>query len=221
MRESVPEADEGESGGFAFWIVAGLAVAVGFSVVLFAPRFYSVQRTAALPVFQQEPNRVEVAPVVAGPAPEMPVLGHAERYSGRTVDEMGRIADGVCAQLLQASQTPQAQAEVAMLTCRLTEAPARYCSRGQRQKITADIINYFRGIEQANATLAANKVTTKIEPDVKVIDGIEGLMRGGYLMKPQRDDIGANVSRPLREQFNRVVGNLVACVEKPWWQIWK
>jgi len=25
----------------------------------------------------------------------------------------------------------------------------------------------------------------------------------------------------LREQFNRVVGNLVACVEKPWWQIWK
>jgi len=220
MRESVPEADESEGGKGAFWAVAVGAVVVGFGVVMFAPRFYSVQRTAALPVFQQE-VRNEAAPVAAGPPPEMPVLGNVERYSGKNLDQMGRIADGICTQFVQASQLPQAQTEVAMLRCRLTEAPPRYCSGGQRQKITADIINYFRGIEQANATLAANKVATKIEPDAKVIDGIEGLMRGGYLMKPQRDDIGANVPRSLREQFNRVVGNLVACVEKPWWQIWK
>jgi hypothetical protein len=221
MRDSVPETEAREGSSLAFWAVAAGAVVVGFGVVLFVPRFYSIQRTSSLPVFQQE-VRVETAPVTAGPRPEMPVLGNAERYKGKNVEQMGRIADGVCAQFVQASQVPPAQAEVAMLSCRLTEAPPRYCSGGQRQKIAADIINYFRGLEQANATLAANKVATKIEPDARVIEGIEGLMRLGYLMRPQRDDIGANVPRAYREQFGRVVGNLVVCVEKkPWWQVWK
>ena len=39
------------SGGFKipFGLVAGLAVVAGFLLVLFLPKFYPVQRTAALP----------------------------------------------------------------------------------------------------------------------------------------------------------------------------
>ena len=39
------------------------------------------------------------------------------------------------------------------LACQLTEAPARYCSRSLRQKITANVIDYFRGIENTNMSL--------------------------------------------------------------------
>jgi hypothetical protein len=209
-------------GGVPFWAVAAGAMIVGFAVVLFAPRLYSVQRTATLPAFQQAASRSDAAsaevPLVT---PENPALRDPNRYVGKNVDEIGRIADAVCA------QTSRAAGEIALLACRLTEAPARYCSRAQRQKITADIINHMRGIEQANAALAFNAkaspgaLVAKVEPDPRVIEGIEGLMRGGYLMAPQRADIGANVPRPLREQFARVVGSLVACPEKPWWQVWK
>ena len=62
---------QGEGKNVKFWVVAVCAVVVGFAVVLFTPRIYSVQRTAALPTFQETRDRIEaetrgeMAPAVA------------------------------------------------------------------------------------------------------------------------------------------------------------
>ena len=39
------------------------------------------------------------------------------------------------------------------LHCFLTEAPARFCAPNQKRKATADVINYFKGIEYTNAAV--------------------------------------------------------------------
>ena len=44
------------------------------------------------------------------------------------------------------------------LHCLLTEVPARFCAPNQKRKATADIINYFKGIEYANTAVAAAKI---------------------------------------------------------------
>ena len=103
----------------------------------------------------------------------------AERYAGKSAEEIARIADAICApragSILLAplngeEQSPKAKAEFdrakqalrmagtsAIRTngspVSLTEAPARYCSRSLRQKITADVIDYFRAIENTNLSL--------------------------------------------------------------------
>jgi len=47
------------------------------------------------------------------------------------------------------------------------------------------------------------------------------LIRAGYLLKPQRDDIGTSVSRLIKERLDRVVGNKAYCPEAPWWAFWR
>jgi hypothetical protein len=54
-----------------------------------------------------------------------------------------------------------------------------------------------------------------------VIGGIEGLIRAGYLLKAQRDDIGTSVPRPIKERLDRIVGNKAHCPETPWWAFWR
>ena len=45
------------------------------------------------------------------------------------------------------------------LHCFLTEAPARFCAPNLKRKATADVINYFKGIEYTNtAIVVAAKV---------------------------------------------------------------
>ena len=225
--------------GLPFWIVTACAVAVGFTVVLFAPRFYTVQRTAALPTFKDMLGRADSGSDGQGPAITRDAApGNAARYVGKCPDEMARIADAVCLQRPasramspspnSAEQKPSSQAKTnqAMeafasggsvadendrLHCQLTEAPARYCAPSQRQKITADVINYFRAIENMNASMQlALKIQQTVGPDrnrlsqdpeaalgkfavdPRVIEGVEGLIRAGYLLKPQREDIGAS-----------------------------
>jgi len=199
-------------GGLPFWIVTVCAVAVGFTVVLFAPRFYTVQRTAALPAFMEMQGRTESASLgQSSTGSEAPV--NPARYAGKSPDEIGKIADSVCAPRPPDGPTSLAyQGE--RLHCLLTEAPARYCSPIQRSKITAAIINHFRIVEHA-ATVA------KIEVEPRVLVAIEGLMRAGYLLKPQRDDIGASVPRELKGRFARIVGNKAPCPAPPWWAVWR
>jgi len=96
----------------------------------------------------------------------------------------------------------------------LTEGLPRYCSAIQRSKITAAIINHFRVVEHAAAM-------GKIEVEPRVLTAIEGLIRTGYILKPQRDDIGTVAPREIRERFARVVGNKLPCPDPPWWAIWK
>ena len=54
-----------------------------------------------------------------------------------------------------------------------------------------------------------------------MIEGVEGLIRAGYLVKAQRDDIGTSVPRPIKERLDRVVGNKANCPEAPWWAFWR
>jgi hypothetical protein len=241
-------------GGLPFWLIAAAAVAIGFAGVMFAPRFFSSHSTGV--VYVEAPR---------APAGAAPAAAAADRYAGKSPDEVARIADAVCASragsVLLApingeEQSPKAKAEFERakqtvangknvpdqnerLACQLTEAPARYCSRSLRQKITAGIIDYVRGIENTNMSMrmyftaqAAITLDTSrgkvnpdgigaFAPDPRVIEGVEGLIRAGYLTKPQRDDIGTSAPRPIRERLDRVVGNKVHCPETPWWAFWR
>ncbi len=229
-----------QGGGFKipFGLLAGVAVIVGFVLVLFTPKIYSVQRTAALPVFKDVRRDEAPAPPAAAVAPT-PVAAPAPPaaksvYASKSVDEAGKIADGVCEHRMNnAPQRGQAAVEV-KLHCFLSEGTARFCNGAQARKATADIINYFKGIEYTNKAMvmAANmpfrspsadtaQPPQPLTPDPRVADAVEGLMRAGYLNRGHREDIGANVPRDYKERFARVVGIKSPCPEPPWWAVWK
>jgi hypothetical protein len=236
-----------QGGGFKipFGLLAGVAVALGFVVVLFTPKIYSVQRTAALPAFKearQEPVAAAPQPVVAAQPvaaahPVAPAAAAAKSaYAGKNADEAARIADAVCEQrLINAPQRGQAAVE-AKLHCFLSEGTARFCTGSQARKATADIINYFKGIEYTNTALIVaakmpgpfrspsvdtSQPPTPLTPDPRVAEAIEGLMRAGYLNRGHREDIGANVPRDYKERFARIVGIQSPCSAPPWWAVWK
>ena len=234
----------GQGGGFRipFGLVAGAAVVVGFLLVLFTPKIYPVQRTAALPAFKE--MRQEPAPAAPAPAPVVATQPAAaaqppaakSAYAGKGADEAAKIADAVCEQRMTAApQRGQAAAE-AKLHCYLSEGTARFCTGSQARKATADIINYFKGIEYTNtALIVAAKVpgpfrspaadTTQppapLTPDPRVAEAIEGLMRAGYLNRGHREDIAANVPRDYKERFARIVGIQSPCPAPPWWAVWR
>lgn len=238
-----------------FWLVTAAAVGIGFAVVMLVPRFYGGHRT----VLVMHTETSAPAPAAAAPAPP-----GAERHTGKSLEEVAKLADAFCAPragsillapLSGAERSPKAKAEFDrakqvfdsggsapdqndQLACQLTEAPARYCSRSLKQKITANVIDYFKGIETTNTSLRmVHKAQAMISldrsrgnadgplgsftADPKVIEGVEGLIRAGYLLKPQRDDIGTSVPRPIKERLDRVVGNKTPCPETPWWAFWR
>jgi hypothetical protein len=209
IRET-SEAPDANGGGLSFWIVTAVAVAVGFTVVMFAPRLYTVQRTAALPAFKE--FRAEAAQLVQT-ASVAALAADPARYEGKSADEIGRIADAICA-----PRQPDGRASIAdqsqQLHCLLTEGLPRYCSAIQRSKITAAIINHLRVIEHAAAI-------SKTEVEPRVLTAIEDLIRAGYLLKPQRDDVGTVAPREIRARFAHIVGNKLPCPDPPWWAIWK
>jgi hypothetical protein len=267
-------------GGVPFWAIAVGAAVAGFGIVLFAPRFFTTQRTAALPDFQEAvsrsadggqvpaPERQAVAPpasvqlapaqpapaaapqpVKARPAAIQPAPAPVSRYAGKAPEEVVRLSDAVCEQRAQAVRNgvqpaprnaPGRQEEGGnghkvtaadeKLHCFLTEAPARFCAPNQKRKAAADVINYFKGIEYTNAAVvvaakvAAMKpsgeaavVLNKAEIDPRVVEAIEAVIRAGYLTKANRDEIGANVPRELKDRFARIVGSTPPCPKPPWW----
>jgi hypothetical protein len=211
MRETGYQAAEPGRSRLPFWILTVCAVAVGFTVVLFAPRFYTPQRTAALPTFKDTVTREQPSAPAQIVAPE--IAGNPARYAGKSVEDIAKIADSVCTPRATSGPTGiPFQSE--RLHCLLTEAPARYCAPIQRSKITAAIIDHFRIVEHA-AKVA------KIEVEPRILVAIEGLIRAGYLLKPQREDIASILPREIKERFARVVGNKPPCPETPWWQVWK
>jgi hypothetical protein len=209
IRETADE-PASDSSSLSFWIVTVVAIAVGFTVVMLAPRLYTVQRTAALPAFKNV--RVESAlPVQSASAAAL--LADPARYDGKSADEIAKIAEAICAPR-QSDRRANLADQSEQLHCLLTEGPARYCSPMQRSRITAAIINHFRIVEHAAALSK-----TDVEP--RVLAAIEGLIRTGYLLKPQRDDIGTVAPREIRERFTRIVANKLPCPDPPWWAIWK
>ena len=231
-RGSRPVAVQGGGFRIPFGLVAGAAVAVGFLLVVFTPKIYSVQRTAALPAFK-EARQEPAASAAAAPTATVPAVAPVtSAYAGKSADEVGKIADAVCEQLLvNAPQRGQAAVE-AKLQCFLSQGTARFCNGTQARKATADIINYFKGIEYTNKAMAMAasmpfrsndhvQPSTPLTPDPRVADAIEGLMRAGYLNRGHREDIAANVPRAYKERFARVVGIKPPCPAPPWWAIWK
>jgi hypothetical protein len=271
-------------GGLPFWAIAVGAAVVGFGIVLLAPRFFTMQRTAALPDFQEAASRTQPAessqapaPGQAAPppapvhlAPAQPVQAMApqpakvqpasapvapvSRYAGKTPEEVVRASDAACehrALVVRNGGAPPPRSPAPAgnsqgkqddsggsshkitaadekLYCLLTEAPSRFCAPNQKRKVTADVINYFKGIEYTNAAAAlaakvaapkpdGSAVLNKAEIDPRVVEGIEGLMRAGYLTKANRDEIGANVPRELKDRFARIVGSTPSCPKPPWW----
>jgi hypothetical protein len=272
---SAPRVSSG-GGGAPFWAVAVVAAVVGFGIVLFTPRFFTTQRTAALPDFQEAasrppdggqgsaPERHAVAPPVsvqlvpapaaasqpvksqpapaqpALPAPAQPAAAPASRYAGKAPEEVVRVSDAVCEQRMQAVRNGvqpaprggghKITAADEKLHCFLTEAPSRFCAPNQKRKVAADVINYFKGIEYTNAAVVvaakvaamkpggeAPAVLNKAEIDPRVVEAIEGVMRAGYLTKANREEIGANVPRELKDRFARIVGSTPPCPKPPWW----
>jgi hypothetical protein len=261
------------SAGFKvpFGVLAAGAVILGFVVVMLTPRLYSVQRTAALPDFRESRERSD-SPIQAAMTAAVPpnlAAPNPAQYAGKNADEIAKIADGVCAQRVAMarnalpSRAPAnvparkvtddlGNSKVAIdnerLSCFLSEGVPRFCSGSQKRKATADIINYFKGIEYTNAALgvaqkviempghipapfkpdpaeaAARKAAQAeimLTPDPRVVEAIEGLMRAGYLTKAHRDDIAVSVPRAYKERFARIAGNKAPCPEPPWWAVWK
>jgi hypothetical protein len=243
-------ASSGGGGNLTFYLVAGIAVAVGFGIVLFMPKIFSVQRTASLPVFHETISREAAASAkntVVVPGTVQPA--DPSGYAGKSADEAARIADAVCARTAPARPNGSAARQNASfsadtiphenekLHCFLSEGPARFCAANQSRKATADVINYFKGIEYANAAAAiAAKLTgtparvpgvesaprgAKLAPDPRVIVAVEGLMKTGYLSRAQREEIGANVPPDVKHRFALVIANASPCPKPPWWAVWK
>ena len=142
----------------------------------------------------------------------------------------------MCEQRLTAAPQRGQAAVEAKLHCFLSEGTARFCTGGQARKATADIINYFKGIEYTNTAMVVaakmpgpfrspsadtNQPPTPLTPDPRVAEAIEGLMRAGYLNRGHREDIAANVPRDYKERFARIVGIQSPCPAPPWWAVWK
>src|SRR5437868_1521444 len=94
IRDTGYEPESSGSSGFSFWIVTVCAVAVGFTVVMLAPRLYTAQRTAALPAFK-DVRAETVQPVQSSTAAAL--AADPMRYAAKSAEEMGRIADSICA----------------------------------------------------------------------------------------------------------------------------
>jgi len=248
----------GNGGGVLFWIVAAGAGAIAFAVVLLGPRFFTAQRTASLPAFQErtapaetaaplQPAPVETAAVQPA-VPVQPVAPQVQpaqpsRYANKTPEEIVRTADAVCEQRSQSirmggqPERPAARrasgpddgghkitAADEKLHCFLTEAVQRFCAPNQKRKAAADAINYFKGIEYANAAASlAVKMQGTVLPigqaaiDPAVVDALEAIIRAGYLTKAQRDEIGANTPRDIKDRLARIVPNAPPCPKPPWW----
>ena len=241
LRDTRPaprsSSSSGGGGGIPFWAIAAGAAALGFAIVLFTPRFYTMQRTAALPDVQsaqRPPEPAESAPphaaapqAAVAQAPEAP----ASRYAGKAPEEVVRTVEVVCderARVLRgaSSGTSGPKAADEKLHCFLTEAPARFCAPNLKRKATADVINYFKGIEYTNKAIvvaarlkgtAADGMLGAATIDPRVVEAVEGLMRAGYLTKAHRDEIAANVPAEIKDRFARVIGSTPACPKPPWW----
>ena len=247
-------ASSGGGGNLSFYLVAAAAVLVGFGVVLFVPKILSGQRGASLPASHEVASREAAVTQNAGAAPAAPASAPVSSYAGKGTDEVAMIADAVCARDRRAARPntpaqpgfrPQNNAFTAdsipheneKLHCFLSEGLPRFCSATQARKATADVINYFKGIEYANAAAAiAAKLTggparvpglesvpagAKLAPDPQVIVAVEGLMKAGYLSRGQREEIGASVPPPVKERFARVIANVSICPKPPWWAVWR
>jgi hypothetical protein len=88
MREErgrQPMAATGAGFKLPFGLLAGAAVVLGFVVVMFTPKIYSVQRTAALPEFKEARERTVSPEPVLRWQRRRPIA--SAQYAGKSTDE--------------------------------------------------------------------------------------------------------------------------------------
>lgn len=228
LREDVrrgPSSDEGGSGKSFGLIFATCGLVIGFALVMFVPRFFQTGGTATVTV-RDAPRPEANAPVSS-----------AARYAGKNADQIGLIADDVCAQRVKTAKAPRLAGEPLtdflnadglahandQMTCLLTEGPARFCSNAQRRMIVEEVTLYFRGIELANKSGAVKGPDGRgVLPDPRVLSAIEARLRDGQLTTANRDVLSADAPRWVRDRLVKIEPRKATlCPEKPWWQVWK
>jgi hypothetical protein len=221
--------------------IAGGAAAVAFGLFLLVPRF--LPQTAALPALKDVKARIESkAPGSAAPRQNDPAADPA-RYAGKSPEDMGKIADEVCLRRTQARDpnwtdgprlTGRALADfhlddinaVNELTqCLITEAPGRFCSSVDRNMLSAEIVHYFLAVAHLKQIMLKVQATRPTAPEInvdpKIIAAIEARLNDGYLTAANRDQFNASVPVGVRERFSRIKPQQSACMEKPWWAVWR
>jgi hypothetical protein len=163
-------------------IVASVgAIAIGLAAAhyLFFPplrtvRVVPLQPSAAIPTFSQTRNDIEAgrasSPAVAAPQTAATRID-PKTVAGKSADEIGKIADGVCFARAHAryphwSKTPRLTTKSLnefspqdmnhfneLMHCLITEAPVRYCSSSQRRMIAEEISYYFLATGYLNKSL--------------------------------------------------------------------
>jgi hypothetical protein len=233
LRDDVrrgPSPEDGGSGKSYGLIFATCGLVIGFALVMFVPRFF-FQSSGTATVRDVGAPR----PGVETKAPENAVS--PTRYAGKNADQIGLIADDVCAQRVQTAKAPRLAGEPLtdflnadglkrvndQITCLLTEAPARYCSNAQRRMIVEEITIYFRGIELANKSGAVKGPDGRtVVPDSRILSAIEARLRDGQLTSANRDALSADAPRWVRDRLVKIEPHKATlCPEKPWWQVWK
>ena len=226
--------------GIPFWAIAVGAAALGFAIVLFTPRFYTMQRTAALPDVQsaQRPEPAESAP--AQPRRRRPRwrrprgAGVALCRQGARRGGRGPCEDAACDERAarvarrtapgsEWSTRPRGR-EAALFPDRgagalLRAQPEAQGDRRRHQLLQGHRIHQRgdRRRRQGRRHDGRDGVLGAATIDPRVVEAIEGLMRAGYLTKAHRDEIAANVPRELKDRFARIVGTTPPCPKPPWW----
>jgi hypothetical protein len=246
--------------------LAMIAVAALISGVLYylflMPVKVPLTPSASLPTFHQvnPDGSPQDAQIPLGPRD---VVSTPAEYAGMSFRQTGNHADEVCFARAQAraphwSKTPRLTTKELsdfrfnemphfneLMTCLLTEAPIRYCSRGQRNMIAGEIAMYFRGIEAGNQMLerVERNITAAREsgrmdsddasrdinglrqrtlaPDPRVIGGIEARLRDGTLGTADRETFAAAAPQTIRQRFANVKPSTPLCPIQPWWAFWR
>src|SRR5262249_44759890 len=151
-------------------LVFAAIVSAAVYYLFFMPVVVPLQPSAALPTFHRvnPDGSPQDVPVPLGPRD---VVSTPAQYAGLSYRDTGKAADVVCFARAQArvphwSKTPRLTTKELhdftydemphfneLMTCLLTEAPLRYCSRGQRSMIDGEITMYFRGIAYGNGMM--------------------------------------------------------------------
>ena len=229
LRDDIRRSPASEDRGRNYTIVfATCGVVIGFALFMFVPRFFQTRETAVIrDVSVSQPADARVA--------------DGGRYAGKAPDEIGALADEVCAQhspgqLGKAPRLADAAADFLnadgmkrineQVQCLLTEGPMRFCSAAQQRMIVGEITLYFHGIDQANRQFGAlrgadtRKGMDEIVPDPRVITALEARLRDGLLTTANRDMLSGEAPRWVRDRLVKIEPRQSLCPAKPWWQVW-
>jgi hypothetical protein len=151
----------------AFAIGAGV---VAFALFLLVPQFLP-QQPGSLPTLKDVKARIEAKVPATAPAQGDLAVANPARYEGKSPEEVGKFADGVCLQRTQArypnwTKIPRLTAKAwndynlddinpinELAQCLITEAPGRFCASADRNMLSAEIVHYFLAVAHLKRVL--------------------------------------------------------------------